>query len=73
MAIVFIKCDGDHSVHAETLRIRELLTELGLVPVAIGPGTARNLKLSFAVELKTDAEAKRLQAALGDSPQYRSG
>jgi hypothetical protein len=73
MAIVTLECDGDHSVHDEALRIRQMLAEAGLVPVSISPGTVRNLKLSFAVEFKTDEEAARFRGAAANGPRRRPG
>ncbi len=73
MAIVTVECGGDHSVHDEVLRIRQTLAELGLAPVSIGPGTVEYLKLTFAVQFKTDDEAERFRAAIADNPTRGAG
>jgi hypothetical protein len=70
MAIVTIECGGEQSVHDEVLRIRQLLATHGLVPVSIGPGTIRNLKLSFAVEFRSGEDAERFRAAVAGTPPH---
>lgn len=72
MAIVTIECDGDQTVHDEAARIRRMLAELGLAPVSIGPGTVRNLKLTFPVEFKTEEEAARFLGAVANKLPRRS-